>query len=104
MTKKEKLENLLKEIPCLYTDYKNGEVYRYSPSGKYKLEKEELSVAYSTIGRSKLLCVIEQVMVISGETLSLINYVIVKHGFTLHTSGFFFLCPFFRNEVAQSRS
>ena len=37
MTKKEKLERLLYEIPCLYEDYTEGEVKRYTPFGKYNL-------------------------------------------------------------------
>ncbi len=82
MTKKERLESLLMEIPCLYQDYKSNEVFRYSPFGKYKADKEELADAYSIIGKSKLLCIIEQDMVMSGEKLSLINYVIDESGFT----------------------
>jgi hypothetical protein len=82
MTKKEKLERLLYEIPCLYEDYNKGEVKRYTPFGKYNLMPGELEKAYSIVRKSKLLCVIEQDSVLSGETLSLINYVIDTTGFT----------------------
>lgn len=82
MTKKERLERLLKEIPCLYEDYQQGVIKRYSPFGKYDLLPEELSDAKSVIGRNKLLCIIEQDMKIAGERVSLINYVVDVTGFT----------------------
>ncbi len=84
MTKKERLEKLLQEIPCLYQDYCNNEVKMYTPFGKYDLMHEELDKAYSIIRRNKLLCVIEQDTVFSGsnETLSLVNYVIDTTGFS----------------------
>lgn len=82
MTKKEKLEKLLQEIPCLYEDYIKGEVNRYTPFGKYELMPEELREANAIVRRNKLLCIIEQDSNFEGEILSLINYVIDTTGFT----------------------
>ena len=82
LTKKEKLEKLLQEIPCLYEDYQQGIIKRYSLFGKYDLLPEELNRAKSVVGKNKLLCVIEQDMTIEGERVSLINYVIDEKGFT----------------------
>jgi len=82
VTKKEKLEKLLQEIPCLYEDYQQGIIKRYSLFGKYDLLPEELNRAKSVVGKNKLLCVIEQDMTIEGERVSLINYVIDEKGFT----------------------
>lgn len=82
MTKKEKLEKLLQEIPCLYEDYSKSEVKRYTPFGKYDLTPEELREANSIVRQNKLLCVIEQDSKFEGETVSLINYIIDTTGYT----------------------
>lgn len=82
MTKKERLEKLLQEIPCLYKDYQQGTVRRYSPFGRYDLSPEELDKAKSVIGKNKLLSIVEQEMSIAGKSVYLVHYLIDEKGFT----------------------
>ena len=42
MKKREKLENILKDIPCLYEDYQNNVVKRYSLLGRQDMLPYEL--------------------------------------------------------------
>jgi len=82
MTKREKLENILKEIPCLYEDYQNNVVKRYSFFGRQDMLPDELKEALSVAGKNQLLCVIEQDATFSGERMSLVNYVLESKGYT----------------------
>lgn len=81
MTKKEKLEKLLKEVPFLFDDYQNGIVRKYTPFGIQNLTEEELGKARARTQGRKLYCIIEQDMNIAGERVNLINYIIDMPGF-----------------------
>ena len=81
MTKRERLETILKEIPCLYEDYQNNEVKRYSLFGSQDMTPDELKEALTVVGKNQLLCVIEQDSSISGERMSFVNYIMDSKGY-----------------------